>query len=299
MMFDLLPTVGGYVLALVMMVLAIVCWRKAIYLNTLLMENVNLQQEARRHLQRMESELKRSQEQLQETRQSLQRQERTAHDLRGRVMQESSRQEELLADAERIKQKERGRFENLSAQVAALTEQLTMADRERAAALAQVRNLETELERRGTQHAEQAQRQVREVQTELNKLQRQADEWRGKAERALADLAKIDLNEIRKIKKRNSHLEHLYQSMKGLREMAEERSENWEVALRKLSFWVLGTRSEVTANRLAEGPIGPLVGEALAAIGAELVDDSAEGPDTNMATSRDRDHPESTTTANV
>lgn len=61
-------------------------------------------------------------------------------------------------------------------------------------------------------------------------------------------------------------------SMKGLREMADERNKNWEVALAKLSKWIL-RNSDSKLAKSDNTNIGPMVGEALEIIGAKLVHD--------------------------
>jgi chromosome segregation ATPase len=83
----------------------------------------------------------------------------------------------------------------------------------------------------------------------------------------------IDPVEINKVKRKIIQSDRLYQSMRGLREMADERNRNWEVALAKLSTWIL--KHHVKAQILPKD-IGPLVGEALEAIGEQIVKDPDE-----------------------
>lgn len=71
--------------------------------------------------------------------------------------------------------------------------------------------------------------------------------------------------EIEKQRKRADRANYFFKTMRGLKDMAEEKARNWEVALELLAAWVLtqkGVRQQPKA-------IGPLVGEALAQINKE------------------------------
>ena len=76
-------------------------------------------------------------------------------------------------------------------------------------------------------------------------------------------------------RRRNAHLERLYQSMRSLKIMAEERSTNWEFALKDLSTWTLTQQNSLPATSrqsIKDLPIGELVGGALEAIGKSLIE---------------------------
>ena len=80
---------------------------------------------------------------------------------------------------------------------------------------------------------------------------------------------------MHRIKRRNAHLERLYQSMRSLKIMAEERSTNWEFALKDLSTWTLTQQNSLPATSrqsIKDLPIGELVGGALEAIGKSLIE---------------------------
>jgi len=78
-----------------------------------------------------------------------------------------------------------------------------------------------------------------------------------------------DPAELHRLKRKIAQYARLYNSMKGLREMSEERNRNWEVALQRLATWIL---EEKGFSPLALA-VGPLVGQAMQAIGAQLIDD--------------------------
>ncbi len=104
--------------------------------------------------------------------------------------------------------------------------------------------------------------------------------------RAKADLSAMkaaissELETMHKTKRRNTQLERLYQSMRSLKIMAEERSTNWEYALKDLSAWTLTQRTTVPAERIQSMPIGELVSGALEAIGKTLVEVDHEQQET-------------------
>jgi len=74
---------------------------------------------------------------------------------------------------------------------------------------------------------------------------------------------------LRRLRRKVAQYDRLYSSMKGLREMSEERNRNWEVALGRLASWIL---EEKGVQHLPQA-IGPLVGQAMQLIGAQLIDD--------------------------
>ena len=78
-----------------------------------------------------------------------------------------------------------------------------------------------------------------------------------------------DPAELHRLKRKIAQYARLYNSMKGLREMSEERNRNWEVALQRLATWIL----EEKGLTISAQAIGPLVGQAMQVIGAQLIDD--------------------------
>ena len=123
-------------------------------------------------------------------------------------------------------------------------------------------------------------------QKEIADLRQELRETRDKlslAEKQTAELERrtkdIDPTEFRQLKRRLMQYDRLYTSMRGLRDMADERNRNWETALRKLAAWTLQNyRPGATARPIPES-IGPLVGQALEVIGATLVDDFDDARD--------------------
>lgn len=76
----------------------------------------------------------------------------------------------------------------------------------------------------------------------------------------------------RRIKARHAKLETLYKSMKGLKELTEERNQNWEKALRLLAQATLSSSTNPANSEQTES-LGTLVTSALERIGVQLIID--------------------------
>ena len=79
-------------------------------------------------------------------------------------------------------------------------------------------------------------------------------------------------SDILKLKKNLINSSFLYKGMRGLKEMAEERNRNLEVAVRTLSGWVLKQKN-IEFDEDSTSPIGPILGEALESIGSSLIEE--------------------------
>ena len=80
--------------------------------------------------------------------------------------------------------------------------------------------------------------------------------------------------DILKLKKNLINSSFLYKGMRGLKEMAEERNRNLEVAVRTLSTWVLKQKN-IEFDTDSSSPIGPILGEALESIGSCLIEEES------------------------
>ncbi|NRA63602.1 MAG: hypothetical protein HRU19_03920 [Pseudobacteriovorax sp.] len=118
------------------------------------------------------------------------------------------------------------------------------------------------------------QKDLESLKKTLNQTRKENKIFKSEVEKAREILRKVNPGELKRTKAKLSRVEQLYRSMKGLREMADERNENWETALRALA-------AHITANEKAQKPgepLGPLVGEALEKIGLHLVIDEHSEP---------------------
>jgi hypothetical protein len=129
----------------------------------------------------------------------------------------------------------------------------------------------SEAEAKFRQKEEKLKEELRGLRRQLGDKEKELKELAAKAGKLEETMGKYSPEEIRKLKVKAHRMEVLYNSMKGLREMAEERNQNWEVALRELSVHVLnnpGVRESKSSM-----PIGELVGAALELAGSSLVYD--------------------------
>jgi chromosome segregation ATPase len=212
----------------------------------------------------------------------------------------------LRRDNERLRESARGQFDEVKRMRDGLMIARGDADaarRDQAANLERIRELEAELratrERLGHERQQFIQ-QIESARNEIAQLRAAADQARNFAESGLAaelqaareksaamaqklerqeadvraarDELSDTLDLMHKVKRRNAHLERLYQSMRGLKLMAEERSANFEHALKDLSSWTLSQKSNLPAGKIKELPMGELVGGALESIGKAMVE---------------------------
>lgn len=102
----------------------------------------------------------------------------------------------------------------------------------------------------------------REINLKLKDLEKEHD-------KVLKKVKDADPAEMRRLKRRIAQYDRLYSGMKGLREMSDERSKNYEVAITKMATWIARTHG----IRPLPNELGPLLGAALEAIGVQLIDD--------------------------
>jgi hypothetical protein len=116
---------------------------------------------------------------------------------------------------------------------------------------------------------------IQEVESPVNvALQKQNTDLqeRLKAAESVQTQLEESLAELVRMKRRGAQLDLMYQSMRSLKEMAEERNTNWEHALRDLSTWTLVEKKRMRHETIARMSLGEQVGTALEAIGKALVE---------------------------
>ncbi|MBP9706635.1 MAG: hypothetical protein KBD78_03265 [Oligoflexales bacterium] len=199
--------------------------------------------------------------------------------------------EQLNKDIERFKNTE----EHLRLQVQSLTEQLKGSEQERIELQKQSRNVQAQAQAQDRQaaridrQAARIDRQVARSKPEdsdkiTSKLESQL-KILDKEKQDLADslsekrrelkkyqhlFEKFNPKEFSKYKRQHQNYAHLYNSMKGLKEMAEERSANFELASRALSTWILAEKEIKPSSE----QLGALVTQALESIGVAMVQDA-------------------------
>ena len=109
--------------------------------------------------------------------------------------------------------------------------------------------------------------EITELQTANRKLSSELKSKTAEVKKIRTILHKVKPADLKKYKQKATSLDQLYHSMKGLRDMADARSKNWQTALSALSLHITGKKADTYES------FGELVGEALEKVGAVLVKD--------------------------
>lgn len=262
------------VLALASLAFAFYFWRQQQKLQYVLRDAHARLQAGRAGYDQLQEEHNKTAACLQTAQEMLQEMESIAHDAREKSAS--------LAAAHEVESNEKGeklralslQLEHLREENQALKEQLRDWDEE---AAHEKRRLQSELQsqidslkaqlRKHTETGEQGATAWRE---KLRESHRQREQLAQRVDRMKQVLQKINPDDYHRSKAKIKQLEQLYLSMKGLRELAEERNRNWEFALRQLSSHILKMPFD------ARAPIGEVVSRALESFGSQLVEDSLE-----------------------
>lgn len=261
---NLVP-VTGYILAVILGGTALYYWRRSTGLYALLVEGANRFEEMRQRGIALEGTLAKSDERYKTHREQTQRLERGIEEAHHKTA-------ELVRRLELKEHETRVVSEKLALQKGHLEKQVIKFQ--------DIARLAEDRERQGTVTLQEQALREQELKLSLSDALRD----KGDLEKRFKD---ADPQEMRKLKRKMAQYDRLYASMKGLKEMADERNRNWEVALRRLSEALL---PKVGAHAYTgQEPLGPLVGQALQSIGAQLIDDNELVASGNLHAPTDHD----------
>ena len=116
--------------------------------------------------------------------------------------------------------------EAASEQLAAMTQQLAEAVKQKKEAQDELKDFNTRSVNR--KDLENAQKAEDDLKTQIKELRKENKYLRGQVDKARDILSKVKPGELKRLQNKATKMEQLYTSMKGLRELAEERNENWE-----------------------------------------------------------------------
>ena len=258
--------------------LAFYHWRRSSGLYSLLLEGANRYEDLRQRMGQLETAAQKADQKASKDRDIQQKLEKDLHDAHQKntvLVQEVQAKEHELKLVRDTLEAQRGHLERHLLKV---TDQLkTMEEEKEHRELTfreevQALRERLQVERREFDHTTTA------LKIELShrdkdlaaKVQELEKERSGLEKR----LKQGDPLEIKRLRRKLAGYERLYSSMKGLRDMTDERNRNWEVALRKLAAFIVTTKHG--SGYVVPEAIGPLVGEAMELIGAQLVDDSVD-----------------------
>ena len=166
---------------------------------------------------------------------------------------------------------------NYKEQIDVMGEQLKATDKERALALKELASFKdktSSMSPIAQKDLDTLQSKVVSLTNENLALQKKISSLETDTIEKMKEEQKQFESDILKLKKNLINSSFLYKGMKGLKEMAEERNHNLEVAVRTLSGWVLKQKN-IEFDEDSSSPIGPILGEALESIGSSLIEDES------------------------
>lgn len=248
----------GFALAALSLAWAFIGQRKIASLEALLHEAAQRFQLGKEAYQKLQAEQQKLQEEDSIRRQTSQNLEKGLEEARKKFQQLKLEQETALLSMHEQMRSIELKKEHLEEENRELMQQLREAEQLKSASLKELRSASLESDMK--------------LKAETAHLRQQLDEWRQKAHvlenenrKMKVIFTKVDPAESNRNRVKAKEMERLFQSMKGLRELAEERNQNLEVAVRKMAAYI--------THKPENTSLGPMVGEALESIGARLVED--------------------------
>ncbi len=272
-MLDLIPTILGALVA-ILLVYAFVVRKNWLEAKALLADTTIRYEAAQQQFQKNEQSSKAQKDQMDKLRQQTLKAEKAMEDNKNKSGDGKLEIIRLQTEYETKLKKSESQREHLLEQVSVMTQQLSEVVREKKQLLEELNVLRREADDKIRELTEPMRTQISDLQNQVQAAKRERNNALTAMDKFKADSGLVKPEELKRWQLKVARLEQLYSSMKGLREMAEERNENWETALRFFAAHILGQSSEAAADGKAS--IGALVGGALEKIGATLVDDDAQ-----------------------
>ena len=280
-MTDVIPTLTS--IAAVLFFIFALLSRKRLAETQALLADTSLRFEATQKLgKQSEQQVRGFQEQSERLKQQLTQTERQLEEAQARLNERTTEWGKLKAEREVVMRRADLQKEHLEEQVQVLTSQLAEAVREKKLAQEETQRLLKESDEKAHKQSDMIRNQLREAQQSLQQAKREKQQLEGQLEKIKEQSGLVKPEEVKRLKLKVARIEQLYSSMRGLREMAEERNRNWETALRYFAAHILKQPADPSA------PIGPLVGNALERIGATLVQET-EGAEAEALRNHEHD----------
>jgi len=216
----------------------------------------------------LEQGLRNAQENADKYRQQSAQADKQLEDAKQKLADRTLEWNKLKSEREDVQKRFLLQREHLDEQVQVLTQQLSEAIRDKKLVLDENVKLHKDGEEKNRQQLEILRQQLREAQLQTQQVRREKQQMEAQLAKAKEEAPRIKPEELQRYKQKVARLEQLYGSMRGLRELAEERNKNWETALRYFAGHIMQKPLDA---ELQSQSIGRLVGEALEKIGASLV----------------------------
>ncbi len=272
-MAELIPTLTS-IAAVVCFVFALLARRRQLETQALLTDAALRLENAQKQSRHFEQSAKTQQDQFERLRAQAGQMEKSLEESKARLSDRTVEWNKLKEERDAISERATLQRDHLDEQVQVLTQQLSEAIREKKSAIEDMQKLQKEIGEKANQQADILRNQLKETQQSLQAVRREKGQLEAQFEKLKEQSGLVKPEELKRYKLKVLRLEQLYTSMRGLREMAEERNRNWETALRSFAEYIL----EVPMAAANRPPLGPLVGAALEKIGVQLVDDNAADP---------------------
>lgn len=263
---EMLPYLG-YAVAFVSLIYALTSKKRLENLNALLSEAATRYQTARSDAQAAESKLQKSRKDAADITARLTQFEKQKAAKDGQLSTLQKNHDKALKE---VNENLARLTDHSQAQQKALAEQLSEAIRDKHQALEQLNKL-------SSQKTKLSPKEIKELESKLAQLGEEHKRLKSELKKAQQligkqnDVLKVANPKIvKKLQAKVSKLETLYASMKGLKDMSEERNQNWETALRYMAAHITQKDVDLTA------PMGAVVGPALEKLGTQLVVDDEE-----------------------
>lgn len=269
-MNEVLPYLG-YLLAVAFAFYAFVCKKQLLDLRALLSDAATKGQQQRERLKQADQLVQGAQKQAALTQDQLRKLERKLAEARLKAHQAEKAQEEASRNGQDEAARLSRQLDHWREQNQVLTEQLSEAVREKKQIQEQAIALEKNLEKQTNAKTQQLEQKLSDSQDEYKKLRSELKRSHHRLEKLQAILKQVNPAETKRLRARLSRTEQLFKSMKGLRELAEERNQNWESAIRLMAGHILRQ-----AKVDHKAPIGPILGKALERIGVSLEEHAPE-----------------------
>ena len=251
---NLLPVLG-YILAIIVLSVSFVFWRRSLKLQ----EDLRRITSDRSAGKKIEIALS---DKVAELRASQEHHDRELAKLRKDVKSSQNKltaSEQLLAakEAETTSklQQSKNETDHFRSEAQVLLAQIGEIDREKSILRQQLADVKKTRDERHADKLKRLSEQIHTLKAEARESARERTRMVDRLEKAPA----IDPKEMDDLKRRLAQYRFFVKSTKLQKEMIEERSANWEHALRQLSTWILAEHGEAKAS----DNIGSLVADAL------------------------------------
>lgn len=269
-MADFIPTLAS-IAALIFLAFAIYTRSRLSQSTALLADAASRLEAVNRQAKQFEQQARQAQEVADKFRQQATQLDKQLEDSRHKLSDRTIEWNKLKTEREDLVERGNRQNEHLKEQVLVLTEQLAESIRDKKSALAEIGKVQSEGDEKTRQQLEIVRQQFRETNQLLQQNQREKQQLEQQLTKIRDESGRVKPEDFMRVKQKLARLEQLYLSMRGLRELAEERNKNWETALRYFAGHVL--QKPLDAELQTQG-IGQLVGEALEKIGSSLIIES-------------------------